>query len=74
MEATEIYDKLSQRDYSDNEADRYAQTLQTVFFHCNMSGQKQEFFKLLEKAELENKKISAPDDAEEYSIETILLI
>lgn len=73
MKGKEIFDTLSQRDYSESEADQYAQTLQTIFFHCTMSDEMQEFYDILEKAESENKKLTVPDDADEYSISSVVL-
>lgn len=73
MEGKEIFDSLSQRDYSGSEADKYAQTLQTIFFHCTMSGEMQEFYDILKKAESENKKLTVPDDVDEYSIDSVVL-
>lgn len=74
MKGNEIFDNLSHRDYSDSEADQYAQTLQTIFFHCTASGEVQDFYDILEKAESENKKLSLPDDADEYTIDSVVLI
>lgn len=74
MDGKEIYDNASKRDYTDSELDQYAQTLQTIYFHCFASGQLKDFFDILEKAEKENKKLSIPDDIDEYSIDSISLI
>lgn len=74
MSGKELFQKLSVRDYSGSDADRYAQWLQTVHFHLQMSGQEDEFFKLLEIAEKENKQIEPQDPlAEEFFIDSLYL-
>ena len=74
MDGKELFNQLSVRDYSDSEADQYAQTLQTMFFHCTMSDEIQKFYNLLEQAESENKKLVISDDQEdEYDFASISL-
>lgn len=69
-----LFKKLSVRDYSGSPADEYAQTLQTIFFHLSLSNQQNDFYKLLEKAEKENKKIIVTDSsADEYTIDSLAL-
>lgn len=76
-EIFEAYQK--QRDFSGSEIDSYAQDLSTYFFHAKMQGKVEVFYKLLEKAEKENKKIEfvEPDETilyEDYTVEDLILV
>ena len=69
----------SQRDFSGSKIDSYAQDLSTYFFHAKMQGKVEVFYKLLEKAELENKKIEfvePPMDIlyDDYPVEDLILV
>jgi len=73
----EDYQKL--RDYSGSELDTYAQDLSTFLMHAQMQGKAEVFYRLLEKAEKENKQISFIEPAPEilyddYLVEDLILI
>jgi len=74
MIGEELFKKLSQRDYSGSDQDLYAQWLQTLHYNLILSGQENQFFEMLEKAEKENKKIIAAFlEAEEFFIDSLSL-
>lgn len=68
MNGEELYNKLSERDYSGSEADEYAQLLRTIHHHLSGSGELSAFYKALEQAEAEGKKI----DLVEQDVDEIL--
>lgn len=61
MTGEELYTKLSQRDFSGNEADEYAQFLQTVFCHIQDG-----IYPLLEKAEADGKRLDIASESVEH--------
>ena len=71
----ELYEEIAQRDYSGNDADQYAQLLQTLFSHL-----RSDLFPLLEKAEQEGKKLALiePKDqrilVNKYSLNNLLFV
>nr|WP_199156030.1 hypothetical protein [Pedobacter sp. ASV2] len=76
-EILEVYQK--QRDFSGSEMDSYAQDLYGYYFHAQMQGKADLFYKLLEKAELENKKIVFVEPSEDilyddYPLEDLILV
>lgn len=74
MTGEELFNQLSNRDYSGSDADQYAQTLQTMFFHFSSTGELEEFFAKLLEAESEGKKLEMSDDeSDEYSLDSITL-
>lgn len=73
----ELYNKLSQRDYSGSKSDNYAQLLQTLFLHLAASNELTKFFNLLDRAKIENKQISVIEsdcNKDEYFFEDLILI
>ena len=74
MNGKDLFFKLSERDYSGSADDIYAQLLSTIFAHIG-----KDLFPLLEKAELENKRLSLKEHDEsllidEYTKSDILFI
>jgi hypothetical protein len=76
----EIFENYrKQRDHSGSAIDTYAQDLMTYLFHARANRKEDMFFKLLEKAEQENKKISYQErDSnilwDDYPVEGLILI
>lgn len=76
MKGEILYKKLSKRDYSGSVLDKYAQLLQTILFNIVGNNEKKMFFDLLEKANLENKRIEIKEESvynEEIFIEDLFL-
>lgn len=76
MEGEKIYKKLSQRDYTGSNSDKYAQLLQTVFTHLSGNNEILEFYELLNTAETQNKYISIEDPVnskDEYSFSDLII-
>ncbi len=74
MTGEELYQKISQRDYSGSDDDQYAQLLKTLYYNLMVSGQEQQFFKLLETAQKNGKKITVLDgNQEEFTITSLSL-
>lgn len=76
-EIFEAYQK--QRDFSGTKIDSYAQELTTYWAHASLQGKETDFYKLLEKAERENKQISFKEPGPEifyddYPVEDWILI
>ncbi|CAI9429250.1 Type I restriction endonuclease subunit M [Candidatus Ornithobacterium hominis] len=70
----ELFKKLSKRDYSGSGEDKYAQLLITLHFSLVLFGREKQFYKLLEKAVKENKKIIVVDNSvDEYTIDSLAL-
>jgi hypothetical protein len=72
-------DYQKQRDFLGSAIDNYAQDLMTFMFHSAAHGKEEVFFKLLEQAELENKKISYQERDpnilwDDYPVEGLILI
>lgn len=68
-----------QRDFLGSDIDSYAQDLYGYYFHAEMQGKAEVFYKLLEKAALENKKIVFVEPAEDilyddYPVEDLILV
>jgi len=61
MTGREIYNKLSQRDYSGSDQDQYAQLLYTIHFHAQANDELDAFYSFLESSERLNKKLSVSD-------------
>ncbi len=79
MTGQELYNKLSQRDYSGSEQDVYAQLLQTLHHNLFLNGQVDEFYELLQKANNSGKKLSLIESdndvlVDEYFIDDITLV
>lgn len=75
-ELFEAYQK--HRDVSGNKIDSYAQDLSTYWVHASMQGKEAVFYKLLEKAERENKQISFKEPGpdifyDDYPVEDLIL-
>lgn len=72
MSGIDIYKKyISQRDFSSSPSDQYAQLLQTLFYHLQDA-----LFPILEKAEMEGKRISLSRSShsdDEYTTDNIIL-
>lgn len=74
MKDKDLYRKLSKRDYSNSLQDEYAQSLQAYWYHCVLSGQEKAFYKLLEKANNENKQLSLSNPfTDEISFRDIII-
>ena len=74
MTGEELYQKISQRDYSGSDDDQYAQLLKTLYYNLMVSGQEQQFLKLLETAQKNGKKITVLDgNQEEFTITSLSL-
>ena len=70
MTDLELYKKLSKRDYTESEADKYAQWLQTLFYHLP----KNDFFNLLKLSIKQGKKINIKDyNVDEINIDNLFL-
>ncbi|WP_312078381.1 hypothetical protein [Chryseobacterium sp.] len=75
MTGKELYQKLSQRDYSGSDADEYAQFLQTIFLQLSLQGKENEFYSLLEKSQESGKMLSVENsELDEYTLESISLV
>lgn len=74
MKGKELYIKLSNRDYSGSDQDKYAQLLQTIHNSAFLNDELPQFYQLLEKAEAENKKIDVNDLQEEIFISDLVLV
>lgn len=77
MNGKQLFQKLSQRDYSGNDSDIYAQLLQTIFLHLAGSNEVSKFYELLEVSNNENKKIAINDpenNKDEYFYSDLILI
>lgn len=77
MNGKQLFQKLSQRDYSGSDSDNYAQLLQTIFFHLAGSNEELKFYELLEVSNIENKKIAINDpenNKDEYFYSDLILI
>ena len=77
MKLNNLYLKLSERDYSNNDKDKYAQLLQTIHYHMSSNGEIDLFYNLLEKADKENKEIIIKPTSinlEEFSFSDLLII
>lgn len=57
MTGNELFQKLSQRDYSGNVSDNYAQLLSTIFLHLSNSNEIENFYSFLAMADNENKNL-----------------
>jgi hypothetical protein len=76
-EIFEYYQKY--RDFSGSAIDSYSQDLMTFMFHAGVHGKAEVFFKLLEKAEQENRQISYQERDpnilwDDYPIEGLILV
>jgi hypothetical protein len=77
MSGKNLYSELtSKRDYSGSKADEYAQLLETLLAHLGDN-----VYKLLEKASLQNKKLSINDKItnsdiiyDEYNLQDVVFI
>lgn len=72
-------DYQKQRDFSGSKTDSYAQDLTTYLFHAQVQGKEAVFYKLLEIAECENKRIflKEPDPEifyDDYLVEDLILL
>ena len=77
MNGKQLFQKLSQRDYSGSDSDCYAQLLQTIFLHLAGSNEVSKFYELLEVSNNENKKIAINDpenNKDEYFYSDLILI
>lgn len=68
-----------QRDHSGSAIDKYAQDLDTFFFHASVQNETDEFYKLLEEADRLDKQLSYEDRDptimwDDYPIDGIILI
>lgn len=64
MNGKDLYFKYSERDFSGSVDDIYAQLLSTIFAHIG-----KDLFPLLEKAELDNKRLSLKEHDESLLID-----
>lgn len=77
MTGNELFQKLSQRDYSGSDSDNYAQLLSTIFFHLSNSTEIENFYSLLTIANNENKMIAIHDPEnikDEYFYSDLILV
>ncbi|REC50816.1 hypothetical protein DRF62_18660 [Chryseobacterium piscium] len=61
MEGERIYKKLSKRDHTGSNSDKYAQLLQTIFLHLSGNNEIKMFYELLDRAQKQNKLLSIDD-------------
>lgn len=77
MSEFDVYRKLAQRDYTNSTEDLYAQLLGTLHLHLFSNGEIEKFYKLLQKAENQNKRIGLKMEAidqDEYFYKDLILL